>query len=107
MGELTKEIWIDAPPETVYRFLVEPELTVRWFGEQSWNEARPGGRYRVSVRGNVVAGEFVELDPGRRHGKRGRRRCGGTGTPHRRVAARVPHRRDLPPRYPRASPARR
>ena len=29
MGELTREIWIDAPPERVYRYLVEPELTVR------------------------------------------------------------------------------
>ena len=66
MGELTKEIWIDAPPEKVYGYLVEPELTVRWFGEESWNVPQTGGLYRVSVRGNVVRGEFVELDPGRR-----------------------------------------
>jgi len=66
VGELTKEIWIDAPPEKVYRYLVEPELTVRWFGEESWNEPQAGGLYRVSVRGNLVRGEFVELDPGRR-----------------------------------------
>jgi predicted dithiol-disulfide oxidoreductase (DUF899 family) len=38
VGELTKEIWIDAPPEKVYRYLVEPELTVRWFGDESWND---------------------------------------------------------------------
>lgn len=66
MSEVTKEIWIDAPPEEVYRYLVEPELTVRWFGDESWNEPRPGGLYRVSVRGHVARGEFVELDPGRR-----------------------------------------
>lgn len=66
MGELVKEIWIDAPPEHVYRFLVEPELMVRWFGEESWNEPEAGGLYRVSVRGNVVRGAFVELEPGRR-----------------------------------------
>ena len=54
MAELTKEIWIDAPPEKVYRYLVEPDLTVRWFGEQSWNEPHSGGLYRVSVRGQNV-----------------------------------------------------
>ncbi len=66
MGELTKEIWIDASPETVYRYLVEPDLTARWFGEESWNEPSSGGVYRVKVMGNVARGEFVELDPGRR-----------------------------------------
>jgi uncharacterized protein YndB with AHSA1/START domain len=66
VGEVTKEIWIDAPPEKVYRYLVESELTVRWFGEESWNEPQAGGLYRVSVRGNVARGEFVELDAGRR-----------------------------------------
>jgi len=66
VGEVIKEIWIDAPPETVYRYLVEPELTVRWFGEESWNEPQVGGLYRVSVRGNLVRGDFVELEPGRR-----------------------------------------
>ncbi len=66
MGELTKEIWIDATPETVYRYLVEPELVVRWFGQESTNDARVGGVYRVTVHGHVTRGEFVELDPGRR-----------------------------------------
>lgn len=66
MGELNKEVWIDASPEQVFRYLVEPELTVRWFGEESWNDPRPGGLYRVSVLGNIVRGEFVELDAGRR-----------------------------------------
>ena len=66
MGELNKEVWIDASPEQVFRYLVEPELTVRWLGEESWNDPRPGGLYRVSVRGNIVRGEFVELDAGRR-----------------------------------------
>jgi len=62
VGEVTKEIWIDAPPEKVYSYLVEPELTVRWFGEESCKDAQAG----VSVRGNVARGEFVELDAGRR-----------------------------------------
>jgi uncharacterized protein YndB with AHSA1/START domain len=37
VGGRTKEIWIDAPPEKVYGYLVEPELTVRWFGDESWS----------------------------------------------------------------------
>jgi uncharacterized protein YndB with AHSA1/START domain len=66
VGELTKEIWIDAPPEEVYRYLVEPELVVRWFGQESSNDRRDGGVCRVSVHGHVTRGEFVELVPGRR-----------------------------------------
>ena len=43
MGELLKEIWIDAAPEKVFPYLVEPELLTTWIGEESWNDPRPGG----------------------------------------------------------------
>ena len=66
MGELVKEIWIDASPETVFPYLVEPELLATWIGEESWNEPRLGGLYRLKFPQSVVRGEFVELDPPRR-----------------------------------------
>ena len=66
MGELTKEIWIDAPPEKVYRYLVERDLAASWMGDESWNDPRPGGVFRLNIRGHVTSGEFVELDPPRR-----------------------------------------
>jgi uncharacterized protein YndB with AHSA1/START domain len=66
VGELVKEIWIDASPERVFPNLVEPELLATWIGEQSWNDPRPGGVFRLKFSENTVSGEFIELDPPRR-----------------------------------------
>jgi uncharacterized protein YndB with AHSA1/START domain len=66
VAELVKEIWIDAAPEKVFPYLVEPDLLTTWIGEESWNEPRPGGAFRLSFGQTVVSGEFVELDPPRR-----------------------------------------
>jgi uncharacterized protein YndB with AHSA1/START domain len=67
VGELVKEIWIDAAPEKVFPYLVEPELLTTWIGEESWSDPRPGGVFRLRFNTeNVVRGEFVEVDPPRR-----------------------------------------
>lgn len=66
MAELVKEIWIDAPPEQLYPYLVEPQLATTWMGTESWNDPRPGGVFRLDIHGHVASGEFVELDPPRR-----------------------------------------
>jgi uncharacterized protein YndB with AHSA1/START domain len=59
-----REIQIDAHPETVWEFLVQPEKATRWMGEAASLDPRPGGEYRVEViPGQVAAGEFVEVDP--------------------------------------------
>ena len=66
MDDLVKEIWIAAPPEQVFPFIVEPELLTRWIGDESWNDPRPGGLFRLRFGESVVRGEFVEVDPPRR-----------------------------------------
>jgi uncharacterized protein YndB with AHSA1/START domain len=67
VAELVKEIWIDAAPEKVFPYLVEPELLTTWIGEETWNDPRPGGLFRLRFNGeNVARGEFVEVDPPRR-----------------------------------------
>lgn len=59
-----REVLIDARPETVWEFLVDPEKAARWMGQTAELEPRPGGLYRVGViPGHVARGEFVELDP--------------------------------------------
>ena len=62
-----REVAIDASPEAVWDFLVDPEKATRWMGQDASFEPRPGGLYRVEVLpGNTAAGEFVELDRPRR-----------------------------------------
>ena len=64
---VVRELEIDASPETVWEFLVDPEKATRWMGQAAEFDARPGGLYRVSViPGNTARGEFVEVDAPRR-----------------------------------------
>ena len=61
---IERELVIDASPETVWEFLVDPEKVVLWMGTAASFDARPGGEYRVEViPGHTAVGEFVELDP--------------------------------------------
>jgi uncharacterized protein YndB with AHSA1/START domain len=61
---LAREIAIDASPETVWEFLVDPEKATRWMGQAATLDARPGGVYRVEViPGHTASGEYVEVDP--------------------------------------------
>ena len=62
-----RELAIDASPDAVWQFLVDPDKATRWMGQNATFEPRPGGLYRVEVLpGNTAVGEFVELDPPRR-----------------------------------------
>jgi uncharacterized protein YndB with AHSA1/START domain len=66
-ASLDRELQIDASPETVWEFLVDPAKAVRWMGTSATFDARPGGEYRCDViPGHTASGEFVELDPPRR-----------------------------------------
>jgi uncharacterized protein YndB with AHSA1/START domain len=60
---LERTLSIDASPETVWEFLVEPAKMTRWMGVAAALEPRPGGAYRCDViPGHVTAGEVVEID---------------------------------------------
>jgi len=62
-----RTIAIDASPETVWQFLVDPEKTTAWWGMTASFAPRPGGEYRIEViPGHTASGEFVELDAPRR-----------------------------------------
>jgi uncharacterized protein YndB with AHSA1/START domain len=66
-GEVTQEVVIGAPPDTVFPYFTDPERMVRWMGTEADIDARPGGAYRILVAGRfAAAGEFVEIDPPRR-----------------------------------------
>jgi len=66
-------IFIAAPPEKVYRALVEPALLEKWMGGKAEVDPRVGGKYvlgwRYEVEGRAVAGgptQILELIPNRR-----------------------------------------
>lgn len=64
MAELVRDTLIDASPETIWPFLVDPERHVEWLGTVADIDPRPGGRYRVLVGGrHQSVGEYVEVVP--------------------------------------------
>jgi uncharacterized protein YndB with AHSA1/START domain len=67
MAELVREIFIEASPEVVFQFLVDPAKYVEWGGAEAVLDPRPGGTYRALMGGtHWGAGEFLEVDPDRR-----------------------------------------
>ena len=64
---VVQEIRIEARPETVFSFLIDPEKLLRWKGTECQLDPRPGGIYRCVVNAkNTARGEFVEVVPNRR-----------------------------------------
>jgi uncharacterized protein YndB with AHSA1/START domain len=58
-----RTISIDASPETVWEFFVDPRKVMRWMGIGAELDPQPGGIYRLDViSGNTALGEFVEVD---------------------------------------------
>jgi uncharacterized protein YndB with AHSA1/START domain len=63
MAEVTREVLVKAEPSTIFAFLTEPGMQ-SWLGTDVEFDARPGGTYKVDIRGDHPAlGEFVEVVP--------------------------------------------
>lgn len=64
MRTIRQTIRIEAPPEVVYQYWVNPEYMCKWWGSKATLEPRPGGTCRVEMeQGPVMAGQYVELVP--------------------------------------------
>lgn len=63
--ELTRELTIQASPETVFAFLTEEAKLKEWFGEVIESQPRSGGIFRVAKKDGTadMRGEFVEVVP--------------------------------------------
>jgi len=58
---------IKAAPATVFAFFTDPARWLEWQGVDATIEPRPGGQFRMNVRGDGYAsGAFTEIDPPRR-----------------------------------------
>ena len=54
---------IEASPETVWEFLIDPEKLMRWKGINADLDTQPGGIFRCEViPGHIARGEYVEID---------------------------------------------
>lgn len=66
-GIVERAIFIEAPPEIVFGFLIEPKLMAQWIGVCHRLDPRPGGIFQVEVsQGNTARGVYTEVTPFRR-----------------------------------------
>ncbi|WMT74377.1 SRPBCC family protein [Bradyrhizobium sp. Ash2021] len=64
---IERQIFIDASPETVFGFLVDPKLMSQWIGIFHALEPHAGGRFQVEVSpGNIARGTYTEVTRPRR-----------------------------------------
>jgi uncharacterized protein YndB with AHSA1/START domain len=62
-----RTLTIDASPETIWEFLVDPEKAKTWMGMDLDLDPQAGGVYRCQViPGHTARGEFVDVDRPRR-----------------------------------------
>ena len=62
--EVTRDIVINASPETVFSYLTEEAKMKEWFGEVVEAKAEPGGIFLVGkLDGTECRGEYVEVVP--------------------------------------------
>jgi uncharacterized protein YndB with AHSA1/START domain len=61
---IEQQIKIDARPETVFSFLIDPAKMAMWMGQHIAVDVKPGGMHRVVIHDDVVAvGEYLEVTP--------------------------------------------
>jgi uncharacterized protein YndB with AHSA1/START domain len=66
-GVIEREVFIAAPPETVFEFLIDPQLMAQWIGSFRQIDPQPGGIFQLEVSpGNIARGEYTEVVPFRR-----------------------------------------
>ena len=70
-------IHIAAAPEAVFDYFTNPELLVRWMGDEAQLEPRPGGLFRLVIGQRTVEGRYLSVERPRRvvisWGRRGSR----------------------------------
>lgn len=61
---IERTVHIHAKPETVFAFLIDPQLMPQWMGRSATLDPRPGGIMRIDYDGfDVARGEYLEVVP--------------------------------------------
>jgi uncharacterized protein YndB with AHSA1/START domain len=59
-------IFIEAPPEEVFKYFTEAEALASWMGDRAVVEPQPGGRFILHFEDRVVEGRYLTVEfPGR------------------------------------------
>ncbi|MDX6297105.1 MAG: hypothetical protein QOI51_962 [Nocardioidaceae bacterium] len=61
--DLVVTITIEASPQDVFPYLVQPDLLVRWLGSWVDVDPQPGGVFAANVGQTLVRGTYVAVDP--------------------------------------------
>ena len=65
------EVKINARPETIFPFFIDPVKMLKWKGIKANLDPQPGGTYKVEVTPKHVAlGKYVEVTPNSRVGRK-------------------------------------
>lgn len=61
---LTKRIYIECSPKTLFSFFTDAEKMVRWIGRNVLMDSTIEGKYRIDINGQDIAiGKFKEIVP--------------------------------------------
>ncbi|WP_193128517.1 SRPBCC family protein [Gulosibacter sediminis] len=63
MAEFRDSISIEAPPETVFEYLITNEGMTAWMGQFADLDPTPGGKFAVDIAGHPVRGEYLRVEP--------------------------------------------
>ena len=55
-------IYIAAAPEAVFDYFTNPEMLVRWMGDEAELDPRPGGQFRLVIGQRTVEGRYLSVD---------------------------------------------
>ncbi len=61
--ELVVTTTIDATPQEVFPYLVQPEQLLRWLGTWAEVDPRPGGVFAIDMGQTQVRGTYVTVEP--------------------------------------------
>ena len=63
-NQITKEIFIECSPKTLFSFFIDPKKMLKWMGRHILLEPKIGGKYRIDINGEDIAiGEYIEMIP--------------------------------------------
>ena len=63
VAEYSTSIEIDAPPITVFNYLITDEGMTAWMGQHAELDPRPGGGFAVDIAGFAIRGRYLHVEP--------------------------------------------